>query len=264
MITFLSGFLASIAHVVTGPDHMAAVTPLAISSRKKSWAVGFAWGIGHTIGMLFLGLLFIFFKEFIPFDAISRHSETFIGVLLIAIGLWALLRMRLKHNHPNNLPHSHFHTTPHLYAHIHRHTHESSYTYSPDHSHPHVHPQSQLLSHPHPHSHNHEHEQHDHQNGSKHNILTALLVGIVHGLAGFSHLFALLPSLLLPDQTATIIYVAAFAIGTILTMVLFAFILGVVAFQSFIRDKVLFLKWFTYSGAGLAILVGFLWIFSSH
>lgn len=234
MLIFLSGFLASVAHVVTGPDHLAAVTPLAIDSRKKSWLVGFSWGLGHTLGMLLIGMLFVLFREFIPVEAISKHSETIIGILLIGIGSWAILRIYLKHRH-GNLPHTHFHTSPHLYAHIHKHTHE--------------------------HSHSHDHE---HFGGSSQNAFTALFIGLIHGFAGFSHLFALLPSLALPSQLATLTYVVAFALGTILTMVIFAFILGRVAFQSAISNKQSFLKWFTYSGAALAILVGFYWLFASH
>ena len=87
MLIFLTGFVASVAHVVTGPDHLAAVTPLAIDSRKKSWMIGFSWGLGHTIGMLLIGFLFILFKQYLPIEAISKHSDTVIGVLLIGIGL---------------------------------------------------------------------------------------------------------------------------------------------------------------------------------
>jgi len=63
MLTILTGFIASVAHVVTGPDHLAAVTPLAIDSRKKSWIVGLSWGLGHTLGMLLIGLLFVLFNS---------------------------------------------------------------------------------------------------------------------------------------------------------------------------------------------------------
>ena len=89
MLTFLTGFIASIAHVVTGPDHLAAVTPLAIDSRKKSWLIGFSWGLGHTLGMLFIGGLFILFKEYLPIEAISKYSDKVIGMLLIGIGIYA-------------------------------------------------------------------------------------------------------------------------------------------------------------------------------
>lgn len=230
MLIFLTGFVASVAHVVTGPDHLAAVTPLAIDSRKKSWMIGFSWGLGHTLGMLIIGMLFILFKAWLPIDAIASHSDKVIGILLIGIGSWAVVRTYIRHSHGNR-PHSHFHTKPFLYAHIHKHTHSES----------------------------REHE-HPHTGTIKQNALTALLIGIVHGFAGFSHLFALLPSLALPTLTDSVIYVSAFAAGTILTMVLFAFILGVVAYKAVAKEKQIFLKWFTLTGGFLAICIGILWI----
>ena len=94
----------------------------------------------------------------------------------------------------------------------------------------------------------------------KRNALTALLIGTVHGFAGFSHLLALLPSLALPSVMASVIYVAAFALGTILTMVLFALILGVVAYKAVIENRQAFLKWFTLTGGILAVAIGVWWI----
>lgn len=208
MLTILTGFIASVAHVVTGPDHLAAVTPLAIDSRKKSWMIGLSWGIGHTVGMLLIGLLFILFKQFLPLEAISKHSETVIGLLLIGIGCWAILRTYLRHSHGNR-PHSHFHTFPFLYAHIHRHSHGGR----GDH----------LLEHPDGH-------EHEHTGMVRQNAFTSFFIGVVHGFAGFSHLFALLPSLALPTLMASILYISAFAAGTISTMILFASILGLVEF----------------------------------
>ncbi|MEI6886351.1 MAG: sulfite exporter TauE/SafE family protein [Bacteroidota bacterium] len=230
MLIFLTGFAASIAHVVTGPDHLAAVTPLAIDSRKKSWMIGFSWGLGHTFGMLFIGALFILLKAYLPIDAIAKYSDKIIGLMLIGIGSWAVVRTYIRHSHGNR-PHSHFHTKPFLYAHIHKHNHEGS----PEHEHPHT-------------------------GTVRRNALTALLIGIIHGFAGFSHLFALLPSLALPTITDSVIYVSAFAAGTILTMVLFAFILGVVAYKAFAEERKMFLKWFTLTGGFLAICIGILWI----
>ena len=230
MLTLLTGFIASVAHVVTGPDHLAAVTPLAIDSRRKSWMIGFSWGLGHTVGMLLIGLLFIVFKEILPVNAISRHSDTVIGLLLIGIGSWAIFRTYRRHAHGNR-PHTHFHTRPFLYAHIHRHAHDDS----PEH-------------------------EHTHAETVRQNAFTALFIGIIHGFAGFSHLFALLPSLALPTLWDSVIYLAAFAAGTIVTMIFFAFFLGFVAFQSVVKDKKSFLKGFTLAGGFLAITVGILWL----
>jgi hypothetical protein len=259
MLTLLSGFVASVAHVVTGPDHMAAVTPLAIDSRKKSWLIGFSWGLGHTLGMLLIGAVFILFRGLLPVESIAKHSDTIIGLLLIGVGSWAILRIYLRHSHGNR-PHSHFHTQPYLYAHIHKHSHELKPFFGK------VPAQRQLLSHPHLHVHSQSQDHaHEHTHGPsgtvRKNAFTALFIGTIHGFAGFSHLFALLPSLALPSLWASILYVSAFAAGTIVTMILFAFILGLVAFQSVVNDKQLFLKWFTLSGGALAIFIGIFWLF---
>ncbi|MEI6577014.1 MAG: hypothetical protein WCO63_12630 [Bacteroidota bacterium] len=261
MLTFLTGFFASIAHVVTGPDHLAAVTPLAIDSRKKSWAIGLSWGLGHTIGMLLIGSVFIYFKGILPVAEISKHSETVIGCMLIIIGLWALLRVYRHHSHKNR-PHGHFHEKPFFFAHIHKHSHniipvEDFHHHEHGHGHPHHHNEK----HDPRHSHN---PGHDHHHSSdlkiRHKVFTAFSIGIIHGFAGFSHLFALLPSLALPSVMASVIYITAFASGTIVTMILFAFLLGLVAFQSLLKDKQVFLKWFTFCGALLAIGIGILWL----
>ena len=40
-ITFplTAGLIASILHVITGPDHLAAVMPFAVESKKKAWKI---------------------------------------------------------------------------------------------------------------------------------------------------------------------------------------------------------------------------------
>ena len=242
MLTFFTGFIASIAHVVTGPDHLAAVTPLAIDSKKRSWIIGLSWGVGHTLGMLLIGLLFILFKESLPIAIISKHSDQAIGLLLIGIGTWAILRTYLHHSHGHR-PHSHFHTRPFLYAHIHKHSHHDR------------------AGHPENRDDDHEHE---HKGTVKQNAFTAFFIGILHGFGGFSHIFALLPSLALPSMMASVIYISAFAFGTILTMILFAFIFGLVAYRSFVANKRNFLKWFTFSGGLLAIAIGIVWMIHSN
>ena len=86
----LAGIAASILHVVSGPDHLAAVTPLAIETRRKVWKIGLFWGFGHLTGMLLIGLLFLLFRQYIPIEKISEHSEQLVGAVLIIVGLWAL------------------------------------------------------------------------------------------------------------------------------------------------------------------------------
>ena len=230
MLTLISGIFASMAHVVTGPDHLAAVTPLAISSRKKSWAIGFSWGIGHVAGMILLGLLFLLFKDILPVESISQHSAFFVGILLIMIGSWAIFRMR---------------TTLRIKDHAHLHFHEEPYIY--------------LHTHPHHHEQLHEHT-HVHNTPVRKQCLTALGIGIVHGLAGFSHLIAILPSLAFPSQQETIIYLIGFSGGTIATMILVTIPLGMLTQWFEASKKIKLLSWFTISGGLLAILVGIIWL----
>src|SRR5512139_3398623 len=100
MLQLVTGILASSVHVITGPDHLAAVTPLAIENRQKAWHIGLFWGIGHVLGMLLIGLLFIIFKELINVEKISGYSEYLVGIVLVGIGLWAIVKT-LRHFHIN-------------------------------------------------------------------------------------------------------------------------------------------------------------------
>ena len=88
-----AGIIASMLHVVSGPDHLAAVTPFAIASKKRAWKVGLFWGFGHLSGMLGIGLLFLLFKEAFPVEQISAHSEKLVGWVLIVLGLWIFFKI---------------------------------------------------------------------------------------------------------------------------------------------------------------------------
>ena len=44
MIVALTGIVAGIVHVLTGPDHLAAVAPLAVRRPKRAWLPGVRWG----------------------------------------------------------------------------------------------------------------------------------------------------------------------------------------------------------------------------
>ncbi|MCK9423049.1 MAG: sulfite exporter TauE/SafE family protein [Bacteroidales bacterium] len=238
MLIVLTGFFASVAHVVTGPDHLAAVTPFSLDFRKKAWVVGFSWGIGHTCGMLVIGFIFILFREIIPIDAISRNSEKLVGLMLILIGVWSILRQIMlgksfMHKYTHTHPHIHQNNPPEL--HIHKHVHEESHTH-----------------------------EHSHVKSYRQPVLTALTIGIIHGLAGFSHLLAVLPSLALPSRMDSVLYLASFGSGTIITMILYTFMLGILAtkLEGDHRHELLF--WISILGGLLAIGIGFFWLFMRY
>lgn len=240
MLNLLTGIIAAIAHVLSGPDHLAAVTPLAIESKKRSWAVGLAWGIGHTLGILLIGVLFLFFRELIPVEKISEHSEQLVGIMLILIGVWAIVKVGIK-NRSGKHAHPHVHkTTEGEIVHIHAHDHSIEHNHSNANAH-----------------------QHDHKKQHKQNVKASLGIGIFHGLAGVSHLFAILPTLALPSMFDATMYLSGFGIGTITAMILFSALLGYISTKTDMSGRVHAFQILRVVGGVAAIIVGIWWMYSS-
>ena len=129
---FIAALIASILHVITGPDHLAAVIPFAIESKKKAWKIGLFWGIGHLIGMLAIGILFLIFRELIPVESISAYSEQLVGMVLLLIGAWSFYKIfkeEKKHKHL----HVHSNHTVAIHKHEHAHHHETSLHHTHNH-----------------------------------------------------------------------------------------------------------------------------------
>lgn len=113
MLTLVSGALAGLVHVLSGPDHLAAVAPLAIADRRRGWFAGCTWGIGHTAGVVSVAVLAVLLRDVLPpVELISAWSERLVGGALIALGFWALraaLRLAaVPHTHGAGA-HAHLH-----------------------------------------------------------------------------------------------------------------------------------------------------------
>lgn len=89
----IAGLMGASLHVISGPDHLAAVTPLVIESKGRSWKIGFSWGMGHLMGMLLIGCLFLLFKDLLPLEMISSNSELLVAIVLIILGLWVFYKI---------------------------------------------------------------------------------------------------------------------------------------------------------------------------
>jgi len=89
----LAGLTAGLIHVLSGPDHLAAVAPLTGGRRTAAWRAGFLWGLGHSGGVLAVGLLALALRGALPIDALSSWSERIVGVALVGIGLWGFTRV---------------------------------------------------------------------------------------------------------------------------------------------------------------------------
>jgi uncharacterized membrane protein YfcA len=193
MLSLLTGFAAGSLHVVAGPDHIAALVPLALRDRRAAVKTGAAWGLGHGVGVVMLGGVGIAARHLIDVEALSAYSELFVGFLLVMIGLWAIQR------------------STRLVVHSHHHDHRGD-----GHAHPHLH--AGKLVHEHPGS----HARHTH---------AAFGVGMVHGAAGTGHLFGVVPSLALPPAQAAL-YLAAYLCAAVLAMAGIGAIMGAIAKRS--------------------------------
>lgn len=228
----LAGIAASVLHVVSGPDHLAAVTPLAIETRRKVWKIGLFWGFGHLTGMLLIGLLFLLFREYIPLEKISEHSEQLVGIVLIAVGLWAFFS--IFYNSKNH-KHPHVHDGEEPYIHVHEHEHKTN----------------QL-----------EHS-HTHAKKVKQNQWSSFGIGVLHGLAGIAHFILLLPVLGFENQFDSIQYIIGFGFGTVLAMTIYTFLLGQLAKYSKEQNNKSLFKTIRLSGGIFAIVIGIYWIYLS-
>mgnify|MGYP001325937977 CR=1 FL=1 len=63
VLTALSAALAGAVHVLSGPDHMAAVAPLAMAGRERSWLAGWTWGLGHASGVVVVAALAVLLRD---------------------------------------------------------------------------------------------------------------------------------------------------------------------------------------------------------
>lgn len=81
----------------TDPDHLAAVSTLVTSTRgargRASAELGMAWGAGHATTLFVFGLPIVVFEAFLP-DRVQMAAETLVGVLIIGLSLWLLVRWR--------------------------------------------------------------------------------------------------------------------------------------------------------------------------
>jgi ABC-type nickel/cobalt efflux system permease component RcnA len=110
----------------TDPDHLAAVTTLIAGGRERTRQaaarLGLAWGLGHAVSLFAFGLPIVLFKAYLP-GAVQRGAETFVGVLIVALAVWLLVRWRRGAFHLH--AHSHDggrHTHVHDHAKAHRHS----------------------------------------------------------------------------------------------------------------------------------------------
>ena len=139
---------------------------------------------------------------------------------VIAIGLWGL-RQALQHR-----------------VHAHEHSHGGE-------AHVHIHVHGPKTAHESSLAHRHTH--------------AAFGIGILHGLAGSSHLLGVLPMLAFPTKAQALGYLAAFAVGTVISMAGFTWAMGLAARHCAARGLQIY-RGLMITCCVAAMVVGCVWI----
>jgi high-affinity nickel permease len=109
----------------TDPDHLAAVTTLVAGARERAAAraaaLGVAWGIGHALTLFAFGLPIVLFSAYLP-AGVQQGAEAAVGVLIVALAVWLLVRWRRGLFHAHEHRHGgEEHVHPHPVARTHNH-----------------------------------------------------------------------------------------------------------------------------------------------
>jgi ABC-type nickel/cobalt efflux system permease component RcnA len=156
----------------------------------------------------------------LPVDFLSSFGDRIVGVVLFGIGIWTLHRA-LKHN-----------------VHTHEHEHQGE-------------------RHVHFHTH-HGRAHHDEPVAHTRHTHAAFAIGSLHGLAGSSHLFGILPMLAFPTKTQAVTYLLCFGVGTVLAMAGFSYGMGYLATRCAANGVTLYRRLMT-ACAIAAMAIGCVW-----
>jgi cytochrome c biogenesis protein CcdA len=207
------GFLLGMQHALEA-DHIAAVSSLAARRTHIGDIVkhGLTWGLGHTLSLFVFAGVAIWLGHAIP-EHFARPLETAVGVMLVGLGahvLWRLWRDRV---------------------HFHRHGHSDGTVHFHAHSHA-----GETVA--------HARAAHAHAHGFR---WRALLVGLMHGMAGSAALLVLAASRA-SSPAAGLGYVALFGIGSMVGMGALSTVIAVPLAVS--------ARWLTLANRGLQGAVG--------
>ena len=177
------GLMIGMRHALDA-DHVAAVASLATHTRsvRETTRLGLAWGMGHTVTLFVIGSTVLLMGAAVPAN-IARVLELAVGIMLLLLGLDVLRRLIRDGIH--------FHAHQHNGArHVHAHGHQAPVI--------------------------HDMDAHRHAHRAK-VPWRALIVGLVHGMAGSAALVVLtLSTIQSPWQGLA--YMALFGIGSIAGM----------------------------------------------
>jgi ABC-type nickel/cobalt efflux system permease component RcnA len=174
----------------TDPDHLTAVSTLALSEdrrgARKAGALGLGWGLGHATTLVAFGMPALLLRRYLP-EPVQKGAEAAVGLVIIVLAVRLLIRWRRGY----------FHSHPHRHGtrwHVHPHVHGGTREHALDHEHKH----GELLG---------------------RSPFTAYGIGLLHGLGGSAAVTLLLIAAL-PSRVEATVALVIFALSTALSMCL--------------------------------------------
>ena len=213
LIPFLTGLAAGAIHVFAGVDHLVAMAPLSLTRPLRAIRSAFAWGLGHSTGVLALGLVAVLIKDVAQLKMMSSWAEFLVGFALLVVGGLAVRTA--------------------LGLEIHAHPHDHGMNKAHEHLHLHIRGGGR-------------HWRHSH---------AASGLGFLHGLAGASHLLAVMPALALPPLGAAS-YLVAYLGGSVIAMLLTVVTISLIT----IRSGAHLLPLLIGMTGGISIVTGAIWL----
>lgn len=216
MSLLLLGFLIGMRHALEA-DHLAAVAALATGAHSVKHIVkqGAAWGLGHSLSLFLFGGVVVGLGVVLP-ETMAQWLELAVGIMLVILGGDVIRRMVRDRVHF----HTHFHANGTQHFHAHRH------------------PSREVR---------HDVQRHDHSHVQGFPI-RALLVGVMHGMAGSAALI-LLTLNTVGSPPLAFLYMLLFGLGSIAGMALLSVVIAVPLRAS--------ARGLTWVHNGLQVVVGF-------
>jgi len=180
------GFLLGMRHAMES-DHVAAVASLVTRSpsMRESLGMGSMWGLGHTLTLFTFGSLVMLLDHMIP-EHMAMTLEFAVGIMLVMLGIDVVRRFMRERIHF----HAHRHADGTLHLHAHSHADDVAHTAS-----------------------GHASVSHEHMHTERFPV-RALLVGMMHGMAGSAALIVLTLQTV-QSFSMGMIYIALFGLGSI-------------------------------------------------
>ena len=219
LISLLTGVAAGAVHVVGGADHLVAMAPFSLNKPLAAFRHALAWGAGHSAGVVVLALIAIGLKDLAHVETMSSWAEFLVGVALLVVGALAVR------------------TACGLELHTHEHRHDGATAHDDATQHRHLHLHVRGAN---------NHRRHVHASSG---------LGLLHGLAGASHLLAVIPALALPPHAA-FGYLVAYLLGSIGAMVA---VVSVVSFLT-VRSGAWLMPFLVGGTGALSIITGAIWL----